>query len=84
MAKGHGGKATDGTVVSCQIWLSNYRQDFVPMNEAYVKAFKGYEPLPVRTCVGVAVLPKDTDIEITVVSAVSTSLLGGASVAYIG
>ena len=57
-----------GAVVSVQIWLSNYKQDFASMNEAYIKAFADYQPMPVRTCVGVAALPADTDIELTIVS----------------
>jgi hypothetical protein len=42
------------------------------MNEAYIEAFKGYGPLPVRTCVGIAVLPGGHDIEMTVVSTFSS------------
>lgn len=62
------------TVVSIQIFLSDYTKDFKDMNEAYIEAFKGYGPLPVRTCVGIAVLPGGHDIEMTVVS---TAFQGG-------
>lgn len=55
-------------VVSIQIFLSEYRKDFADMNEAYIEALKGYGPLPVRTCIGVADLPGKHDIEMTVVS----------------
>lgn len=58
----------DRTVVSIQIFLADYHKDFKAMNEAYIAAFKGYEPLPVRTCVGIADLPGGHDIEMTVVS----------------
>lgn len=57
------------TVVSVQIFLSDYEADFTNMNEAYIAAFPKDIPLPVRTCVGVAALPAKTDIEMTIVSA---------------
>ena len=56
------------TVVSMTIYLSHYKQDFAAMNEAYVSAFPEGAGMPVRTCVGVADLPADTDIEMSIVS----------------
>ncbi|KAL8280551.1 hypothetical protein RQP46_007199 [Phenoliferia psychrophenolica] len=52
-------------VVSATVYLSNYRQDFTPMNETYIECFKCTgQPVPARACVGVAILPRDTDVEI--------------------
>lgn len=47
------------------IYLSKYTQDFENMNEAYIAAFPKGCRMPTRTCIGVANLPKGTDIEIT-------------------
>ncbi|KAM0749682.1 YjgF-like protein [Meredithblackwellia eburnea MCA 4105] len=56
-------------VVAVTIYLSKYTEDFLPMNEAYIAAFKPTgKPLPSRTCIGVAALPKGTDVEITMVA----------------
>ncbi|GAA6064617.1 hypothetical protein JCM10212_006571 [Sporobolomyces blumeae] len=52
-------------VVSSTIYLSKYKEDFDVMNKAYVAAFPPGSRLPARTCIGVASLPKDTDVEIT-------------------
>lgn len=60
--------SADQPVVSIQIFLSNYKEDFAAMNEAYIEAFPKNAPMPVRTCIGVANLPAGTDIEMTVVS----------------
>jgi hypothetical protein len=55
-------------VVSIQIFLTNYERDFDDMNKAYVATMPNDVPFPVRTCVGVASLPKGTEIEMTIVS----------------
>ncbi|GAA6049691.1 hypothetical protein JCM3770_004411 [Rhodotorula araucariae] len=59
---------TLGDIVSVQIFLSAYTRDFEAMNEAYMQAFEGYSPLPARYCVGVAALPKGTDVEISAIA----------------
>ncbi|KAL8280550.1 hypothetical protein RQP46_007198 [Phenoliferia psychrophenolica] len=54
-------------IVFVTIYLSKYAEDFGNMNEAYVKVFSSTgKALPARACVGVAALPKNTDIEIVV------------------
>lgn len=63
-------------VVSVQIFLSKYTEDFASMNEAYNAAFPGGVAMPVRTCVGVAALPAGTDIEMTIVSVRSLLQIG--------
>lgn len=59
-------------MVSVQIFLSRYEADFADMNEAYISMFPKDVPMPVRTCVGVAVLPAGTDIEMTMVGGPTT------------
>ncbi|GAA6045143.1 hypothetical protein JCM8097_006451 [Rhodosporidiobolus ruineniae] len=57
-------------IVATTIYLSNYKRDFNDMNQAYIAGLsKTDKPLPSRTCIGVANLPKDTDVEITVIAA---------------
>ncbi|BGP40665.1 hypothetical protein JCM10449v2_004627 [Rhodotorula kratochvilovae] len=57
-----------GDIVSVQIFLSEYVRDFEAMNEAYIQVFEGYSPMPARYCVGVAALPKGTDVEISCIA----------------
>ncbi|BGP32664.1 hypothetical protein JCM10296v2_004446 [Rhodotorula toruloides] len=54
--------------VSTTIYLSAYTRDFETMNKAYVESFPRGMALPTRTCIGVAALPKGTDVEITCVA----------------
>lgn len=56
------------TVVSVTVYLSYYEQDFAGFNEAYGTLFPAEVVKPCRTCVGVAALPANTDIEVTCVS----------------
>ncbi|GAA6017960.1 hypothetical protein JCM10207_002720 [Rhodosporidiobolus poonsookiae] len=55
-------------LVATTIYLSAYTRDFDDMNKAYVAAFPTGKPMPTRTCIGVAALPKGTDVEITCVA----------------
>ncbi|GAA5826381.1 hypothetical protein JCM11251_002342 [Rhodosporidiobolus azoricus] len=56
-------------LVAATIYLSKYKEDFDSMNKAYVAFFPKGMPLPARTCIGVAALPKGTDVEITCIAA---------------
>ncbi|GJN91083.1 hypothetical protein Rhopal_004099-T1 [Rhodotorula paludigena] len=55
-------------VVSSTIYLSAYTRDFEAMNIAYVESFPRGMTLPARTCIGVAALPKGTDVEISCIA----------------
>ncbi|BGP25195.1 endoribonuclease L-PSP [Rhodotorula toruloides] len=55
-------------IVSTTIYLSAYTKDFETMNKAYVESFPRGMALPARTCIGVAALPKGTDVEITCIA----------------
>jgi 2-iminobutanoate/2-iminopropanoate deaminase len=73
-------------IVKANIYLSNLARDFEPMNEAYAEVRRHdcleYAPLtnilqffekgnfPARTCIGVAALPLDADVEIECVAEV--------------
>ncbi|BGP00052.1 hypothetical protein NBRC10513v2_004275 [Rhodotorula toruloides] len=57
-----------GMVVSTTIYLSAYTKDFETMNKAYVESFPRGMALPARTCIGVAALPKGTDVKITCIA----------------
>jgi reactive intermediate/imine deaminase len=54
-------------VVSAEIFLSNFAEDYGPMNEVYKELFA--EPYPARICVGVKELPRSARIEIKVIAA---------------
>ncbi|BGP36171.1 hypothetical protein JCM10450v2_000069 [Rhodotorula kratochvilovae] len=56
-------------VVSVTIYLSHYDEDFASMHEVYFGLFPEGVARPCRTCVGVALLPAGTDIEVTCVAA---------------
>ncbi|KZO91232.1 Endoribonuclease L-PSP [Calocera viscosa TUFC12733] len=47
-------------IVKVNVYLSNMKRDFGPMNEVYATYFK---QVPARTCVGVAQLPFDALVE---------------------
>ncbi|RDX49939.1 YjgF-like protein [Polyporus arcularius HHB13444] len=49
-------------VLKCNVFLTNLKQDFAPMNEVYQEYFP--KDPPARTCIGVAALPLGADMEI--------------------
>ncbi|KAJ8488735.1 hypothetical protein ONZ45_g13849 [Pleurotus djamor] len=57
-------------VLKVNLYLTNLKDDFAPMNEVYTEFF---EPgnFPARTCVGVAALPLGAAMEIECVAAVA-------------
>ncbi|GAA5897655.1 hypothetical protein JCM6882_000061 [Rhodosporidiobolus microsporus] len=55
-------------LVATTIYLSKYTEDFDNMNKAYIAFFPKGMPLPSRTCIGIAALPKNTDVEITCIA----------------
>ncbi|EKM79544.1 hypothetical protein AGABI1DRAFT_85377 [Agaricus bisporus var. burnettii JB137-S8] len=55
-------------VVKVNIYLANFDRDFASMNEVYVQFF-GTENPPARTCVGVAKLPLNSNVEMECVAA---------------
>ena len=54
-------------VVKTTVFLKNM-DDFAKFNQIYAKYFK--EEFPARSCVGVACLPKDADIEIEAIASI--------------
>ena len=58
-------------VLSCRIYLTEFKRDYAAMNRAY----QGYFPperLPARTCIGVTSLARDALVEIDMVARRST------------
>ena len=51
-------------IIKCNVYLTDIKNDFGPMNEAYLEFFPDPKTRPARTCVQVAALPFGTDIEI--------------------
>ena len=54
-------------VLSCRVYLTEFKRDYAKMNQAY----KGYFPpqrLPARTCIGVTGLARDALVEIDMVA----------------
>ena len=54
-------------VLSCRIYLTEFKRDYAAMNRAY----QGYFPperLPARTCIGVTSLARDALVEIDMVA----------------
>ncbi|OSX64943.1 hypothetical protein POSPLADRAFT_1135236 [Postia placenta MAD-698-R-SB12] len=49
-------------ILKVNIFLTNLKEDFAPMNKIYAEYFS--EHPPARTCVGVAVLPMGASFEI--------------------
>ncbi|KAI5475022.1 hypothetical protein MNV49_002080 [Pseudohyphozyma bogoriensis] len=47
------------------MYLSNHPRDIDAVNKAYVSCFPEGAILPTRTCIGVAILPYGSDVEIT-------------------
>lgn len=58
---------TYSDIIKCSIFISDMGQ-FSRINEVYASYFDGYAPA--RECVQVAVLPKNVNIEISVLAAV--------------
>jgi 2-iminobutanoate/2-iminopropanoate deaminase len=58
---------TYSDIIKCSIFISDMGQ-FARINEVYASYFTGYAPA--RECVQVAVLPKNVNIEISVLAAV--------------
>ena len=54
-------------VVSCRIFITNFKRDYEAMNLAYKKYFRSGR-LPARTCVGVTALAREALIEIDMVA----------------
>jgi len=57
-------------IVKANVYLTDMKDDFAPMNEVYAQFFK---VVPARTCIGVATLPLGACVEIECVA-----LPGGA------
>jgi 2-iminobutanoate/2-iminopropanoate deaminase len=51
------------TVVSVRVFLTHFKEDYVPMNTVYTSYFSP-ERRPARTCIGVTDLARDARIEI--------------------
>ncbi|KAF2651214.1 Endoribonuclease L-PSP [Lophiostoma macrostomum CBS 122681] len=50
-------------IIKCNVFLTDMK-DFAAMNEAYLEFFPDPKQKPARTCVQVAGLPLETDVEI--------------------
>ncbi|KAF9567833.1 Endoribonuclease L-PSP [Agrocybe pediades] len=59
-------------VVKVNIYLANMRRDFELMNEVYAEFFEKNK-MPARTCVGVACLPMNADVELECIAEISSS-----------
>jgi len=56
-------------IVKINVFLVNLPQDFAPMNEVYMEFFQPGK-MPARTCVGVAALPMQADVEMECIAEV--------------
>ena len=54
-------------VVSCRVYLTEFRRDYASMNATYREYFIA-NGLPARTCVGVTALARDALVEIDMVA----------------
>ena len=54
-------------VLSCRIYLTEFKRDYAAMNRAYQSYFPP-ERLPARTCIGVTGLARDALVEIDMVA----------------
>ena len=54
-------------VLSCRVYITEFRRDYAAMNEAY-KAYFPPGRLPARTCIGVTGLARDALVEIDMVA----------------
>lgn len=53
-------------VVSSEVFLTSFEEDYAPMNDVYRELFT--EPYPARICVGVKDLPRNARVEIKVIA----------------
>jgi 2-iminobutanoate/2-iminopropanoate deaminase len=56
-------------IVKANVYVTDIKKDFGPLNEAYLEFFPDQKEVPARTCVQVAALPFGTDVEIECVAA---------------
>jgi len=54
-------------VLSCRVYITEFRRDYAGMNEAY-KSYFPPDRLPARTCIGVTGLARDALVEIDMVA----------------
>ncbi len=54
-------------IVRIEIFLTNLKEDFISMNDEYIKHFKGPD-YPARQTIGVAALPLNSPIEISAIA----------------
>jgi len=54
-------------VLSCRVYLTEFKRDYAAMNETY-KSYFPADRLPARTCVGVTGLARDALVEIDMVA----------------
>jgi len=54
-------------VLSCRVYLTDFKRDYAAMNETY-KSYFPADRLPARTCVGVTGLARDALVEIDMVA----------------
>ena len=54
-------------VLSCRVYLTEFKRDYARMNEVY-KSYFPAQQLPARTCVGVTGLARDALVEIDMVA----------------
>ena len=54
-------------VLSCRVYLTEFKRDYAAMNRAYQSYFPP-ERLPARTCIGVTGLARDAVVEIDMVA----------------
>ena len=54
-------------VLSCRVYLTEFKRDYARMNEVYQSYFPA-QRLPARTCVGVTGLARDALVEIDMVA----------------
>jgi enamine deaminase RidA (YjgF/YER057c/UK114 family) len=52
-----------GDVLSCRIYLTEFKRDYALMNTVYEDYFEP-DRLPARTCIGVTALARDALVEI--------------------
>ncbi len=54
-------------VLSCRVFITEFKRDYDTMNEAY-KSYFPVDRLPARTCVGVTGLARDALVEIDMIA----------------
>ena len=58
---------TLGEVLSCRVYLTEFKRDYTLMNRVYESYFEA-DRLPARTCIGVTGLARDALVEIDMVA----------------